>query len=102
MFPFVPAALSSPAFVRDVAAALQDSGAESVWTAEHVVFASDYEPSYPYSTDGRMPTAPGSITMPDPGRCWRSWPQGPPGLIVAAARLRPFTRTPLAGAWKSR
>jgi probable F420-dependent oxidoreductase len=66
MFPFVPAALSSPAFVRDVGVALEDSGAESVWTAEHVVFASDYEPAYPYSADGRMAREPSAITMPDP------------------------------------
>ncbi|MAG31468.1 MAG: LLM class F420-dependent oxidoreductase [Deltaproteobacteria bacterium] len=44
---------------------LEDVGIESVWTVEHVIMAQEYEPLYPYSEDGRAPTAPDTL-MPDP------------------------------------
>jgi probable F420-dependent oxidoreductase len=44
---------------------LERQGVESVWTVEHVIMARDYDPLYPYSKDGRAPTAPDTL-MPDP------------------------------------
>ncbi len=44
---------------------LDEVGIEIVWTVEHVIMADDYEPLYPYSDDGRAPTAPDTL-MPDP------------------------------------
>ncbi len=44
---------------------LESQGVESVWTVEHVIMARDYDPLYPYSKDGRAPTAPDTL-MPDP------------------------------------
>lgn len=44
---------------------LEDQGVESVWTVEHVIMAQNYEPLYPYSSDGMAPTAPDTL-MPDP------------------------------------
>ncbi len=44
---------------------LDEVGIEIVWTVEHVIMADDYEPLYPYSDDGKAPTAPDTL-MPDP------------------------------------
>lgn len=44
---------------------LESQGVESVWTVEHVVMARNYDPLYPYSKDGKAPTAPDTL-MPDP------------------------------------
>jgi len=44
---------------------LDEVGVESVWAVEHVIMADGYEPLYPYSEDGRAPTAPDTL-MPDP------------------------------------
>lgn len=44
---------------------LDEVGIEIVWTVEHVIMAESYEPLYPYSDDGRAPTAPDTL-MPDP------------------------------------
>jgi probable F420-dependent oxidoreductase len=44
---------------------LDEVGIEIVWTVEHVIMAADYEPLYPYSDDGKAPTAPDTL-MPDP------------------------------------
>jgi probable F420-dependent oxidoreductase len=44
---------------------LDEVGIEIVWTVEHVIMAEGYEPLYPYSDDGRAPTAPDTL-MPDP------------------------------------
>ncbi|HPG24147.1 MAG: LLM class F420-dependent oxidoreductase [Spirochaetaceae bacterium] len=44
---------------------LEEVGVESVWTVEHVIMATSYEPLYPYSDDGRAPTGPDTL-MPDP------------------------------------
>lgn len=44
---------------------LEAQGIESVWTVEHVIMAENYEPLYPYSSDGMAPTAPDTL-MPDP------------------------------------
>lgn len=44
----------------------EEGGVESVWTVEHVVVGVDYEPLYPYSEDGQMPSGGGDTVMPDP------------------------------------
>jgi probable F420-dependent oxidoreductase len=54
-----------PDWVLAFARMAEAGGAESIWAVEHVVVAKDYEPLYPYSPDGRMPTGPDTV-MPDP------------------------------------
>ncbi len=65
LLPFGPGLVSSP-LLRAFAEILESEGVESVWGVEHVVVADAYEPNYPYSADGRMPSSPGAIPMPDP------------------------------------
>ena len=65
LLPFGPGLVSSP-LLREFASILEAEGVESVWAVEHVVVADAYEPNYPYSADGRMPSAPGVVPMPDP------------------------------------
>ncbi len=65
LLPFGPGLVSSP-LLRAFADVLEAEGIESVWGVEHVVVAASYEPNYPYSADGRMPSAPGAVPMPDP------------------------------------
>ena len=65
LLPFGPGLVSGP-FLRDFAAILESEGVDSVWAVEHVVVAAQYEPNYPYSADGRMPSAAGVVPMPDP------------------------------------
>ena len=67
MAPYAPGLITSGSFLRDYVATLEAAGVESVWTVEHVVVAEEYEPNYPYSPEGRMPTArPDAVPMPDP------------------------------------
>jgi probable F420-dependent oxidoreductase len=67
LFPFVDGLITSGPFLADFLAVVEASGADSVWSVEHVVVAEDYEPLYPYSADGHMPSGPGVVTpMPDP------------------------------------
>ena len=54
-----------PDFVTSFAGMAEQAGCESIWAVEHVVVAERYEPLYPYSPDGRMPTGPDTV-MPDP------------------------------------
>jgi probable F420-dependent oxidoreductase len=54
-----------PDFVTGFAQMAEEGGCESIWAVEHVVVAERYEPLYPYSPDGRMPTGPDTV-MPDP------------------------------------
>ena len=65
LLPFGPGLVSSP-LLRAFADVLETEGVESVWAVEHVVVAASYAPNYPYSADGRMPSAPGAVPMPDP------------------------------------
>jgi probable F420-dependent oxidoreductase len=65
LLPFGSGLVSSP-LLRAFADVLESEGVESVWAVEHVVVAASYEPNYPYSADGRMPSAPGAVPMPDP------------------------------------
>lgn len=65
--PYGHGLITNPNFLRDFALTVEVEGAESVWAVEHVVVAEDYEPNYPYSADGRMPSrAADAVPMPDP------------------------------------
>jgi len=67
MAPYAPELITSGPFLRDYAAAIEAVGVESVWAVEHVVVAEAYEPNYPYSAEGRMPSPrPDAVPMPDP------------------------------------
>ena len=66
LLPYAEHLITSPAFLREFLAAAEEAGVESVWAVEHVVVAEDYEPRYPYSPDGRMPSGAGMVPMPDP------------------------------------
>src|SRR5262245_18562692 len=49
----------------EAARAAEAAGFESLWTVEHVVYPDDYQSTYPYSPDGKMPAVP-STPIPDP------------------------------------
>ena len=49
----------------EMARAADETGFESLWTVEHVVYPDDYSSPYPYSPDGKMPAVP-STPIPDP------------------------------------
>jgi probable F420-dependent oxidoreductase len=70
MLPIAPGQITSGEFLRDWVAVVEECGAESVWGVEHVVVADDYDPQYPYSESGEMPSgrgaASGSVPMTDP------------------------------------
>ena len=63
--PMSPATIGNPAYVRSLARSVEEAGAESIWTVEHILVAENYEPRYPYSADGRMPGRRAAL-MPDP------------------------------------
>ncbi|NUS43593.1 MAG: LLM class flavin-dependent oxidoreductase, partial [Mycobacteriaceae bacterium] len=66
LVPYVDGMVTSRAFLREFAAALEDAGVESAWAIEHVVVADGYEPNYPYSPDGRMSGPQTGAPMTDP------------------------------------
>ena len=57
--------ITSPDWVGRLVELLEACEVESVWAVEHLAVAEDYEPLYPYSPDGRMPTD-SETSMPDP------------------------------------
>lgn len=63
--PFTDDTIGDPHYLRAFARSIERVGVESFWTVEHVLVATDYEPRYPYSADGRMPGG-GVALMPDP------------------------------------
>ncbi|MGE0878853.1 MAG: LLM class F420-dependent oxidoreductase [Acidimicrobiia bacterium] len=63
--PMAPATIGDPAYVKALAVAVEEAGAESFWAVEHILVAEGYEPRYPYSDDGRMPGRAAAL-MPDP------------------------------------
>jgi probable F420-dependent oxidoreductase len=63
--PFTATTVGDPTYLRQLAIAVEEAGVESFWTVEHILVAEDYEPRYPYSSDGRMPGG-GAALMPDP------------------------------------
>jgi probable F420-dependent oxidoreductase len=59
--------ITSGDWVAELVEVLEACEVESVWGVEHVIVAEDYEPLYPYSTDGHMPApTDGNLAMPDP------------------------------------
>ena len=64
--PYGDGLITSAGFLRDFAGTIEECGVDSVWTVEHVIVADGYDPKYPYSSDGRMPSAAGVVPMPDP------------------------------------
>ncbi|MBB83275.1 MAG: LLM class F420-dependent oxidoreductase [Deltaproteobacteria bacterium] len=63
--PMTKGITDNPAYVISLVEMLEEEGIESIWTVEHVIMADQYEPLYPYSEDGKAPTAPDTL-MPDP------------------------------------
>jgi probable F420-dependent oxidoreductase len=63
--PMTKGITDDPGYVIPLVEMLDEVGIDVVWTVEHVIMAHDYEPLYPYSEDGRAPTAPDTL-MPDP------------------------------------
>jgi len=62
---------ATPAGAASLARALDNSGFESVWTAEHILWPDGYESQYPYADGGRMP-GDGETDLPDPF-VWLCW-----------------------------
>jgi probable F420-dependent oxidoreductase len=57
--------LASPDLGAAYCAALEAAGVESVWAVEHIVVAEQYAHVFPYSSDGKMRSAP-DRPRPDP------------------------------------
>jgi probable F420-dependent oxidoreductase len=70
LLPMAPGQITSGDFLREWVAVVEDCGVESVWGVEHVVLAHDYDPQYPYSESGQIPSGSGAAAggrpMPDP------------------------------------
>jgi probable F420-dependent oxidoreductase len=70
LLPMAPGQITSGDFLREWASVVEECGVESVWGVEHVVLAHDYDPKYPYSESGQVPSgagaAAGRVPMPDP------------------------------------
>lgn len=54
-----------------LASACESTGVDSVWAVEHVVVPADYESTYPYSREGKMPGGE-DVPIPDP-LTWLTW-----------------------------
>lgn len=63
--PFTTDTVCDAGYLRELSTGIEEAGADSFWTVEHILVAEDYEPRYPYSADGRMPGG-GKAVMPDP------------------------------------
>src|SRR3954451_13024966 len=59
---WVPAVnpLTTPELLIELGRAADERGINGIWVGEHVVMFDDYDSSYPYSPDGRMPAPPDS------------------------------------------
>ena len=70
LLPLAPGQITSGDFLREWVAVVEECDVESVWGVEHVVLAHEYEPNYPYSESGQIPSgsgaAAGALPMPDP------------------------------------
>ena len=55
LFTPLSAEQASPALAREIAQSAEACGFSSLWVPEHAVLFDEYEPSYPYSPDGKMP-----------------------------------------------
>ncbi|MDG2028154.1 MAG: LLM class F420-dependent oxidoreductase [Acidimicrobiales bacterium] len=49
----------------ELGTAAEDTGFESLWTVEHILYPEGYESTYPYAPDGKMPGS-GDSPIPDP------------------------------------
>ena len=63
--PMTKGITDDPAYVIPLVEMLEEEGIESIWTVEHVIMADQYEPLYPYSEDGKAPTADSEDIDPD-------------------------------------
>ena len=70
LLPLAPGQITSGDFLREWVAVVEECEVESVWGIEHVVLADDYDPKYPYSESGQIPSGSGAAAggrpMPDP------------------------------------
>ena len=70
LLPLAPGQITSGDFLREWVAVVEQCEVESVWGVEHVVLAHDYDPKYPYSESGQIPSGSGAAAggrpMPDP------------------------------------
>ena len=53
-----------PAYITEAGAIVEEIGFDSLWVPEHVVFFDDYNSTYPYSENGRVPGDPHSLLDP--------------------------------------
>ncbi len=60
-----------PTAAAALARAAEAAGIDSVWTVEHVIVPKQYESSYPYSANGKMP-GDHETPIPDP-LIWLTW-----------------------------
>jgi probable F420-dependent oxidoreductase len=70
LLPLAPGQITSGDFLREWVAVVEECEVESVWGVEHVVIAHEYDPKYPYSESGQIPSGTGAVAgaspMPDP------------------------------------
>ena len=70
LLPLAPGQITSGDFLREWVAVIEECEVESVWGVEHVVLAHEYDPKYPYSESGQIPSGAGAAAgvspMPDP------------------------------------
>lgn len=55
LFTPLAAGLASPELAIEIACVAEECGFASLWAPEHALLFDEYEPSYPYSEDGKMP-----------------------------------------------
>jgi probable F420-dependent oxidoreductase len=60
IFPTTASPFATPDWLTAVGVGAEERGFDSLWVPEHVVLFEEYESRYPYSPDGRIPTAPES------------------------------------------
>ena len=54
----------TPEFITQSVQLVEQAGIHSVWLPEHVIFFPEYQSTYPYSTDGRIPGNPEGVLDP--------------------------------------
>jgi probable F420-dependent oxidoreductase len=65
LFPPFSNPFATPDYIHAFARAAEERGFHSIWVAEHVVLFDQYQSSYPYAADGRIP-APSESGILDP------------------------------------
>jgi len=65
LFPPFSNPFATPDYIHAFATAAEERGFHSIWVAEHAVLFDEYESSYPYAADGRIP-APSESGILDP------------------------------------